>query len=39
MYKIINPQQTQLFDPFDSVLTEKACSAAGMVLSGMSSLN
>ena len=23
MYKIINPQQTQLFDPFDSVLTEK----------------
>ena len=23
MYKIINPQQTRLFDPFDNVLTEK----------------
>ena len=23
MYKIVNPQQTRLFDPFDSVLTEK----------------
>ena len=23
MHKIINPQQTRLFDPFDSVLTEK----------------
>lgn len=23
MHKIVNPQQTQLFDPFDSVLTEK----------------
>ena len=23
MRKIVNPQQTQLFDPFDSVLTEK----------------
>jgi len=23
MHKIVNPQQTRLFDPFDSVLTEK----------------
>lgn len=23
MYKIVNPQQTRLFDPFDNVLTEK----------------
>ncbi len=23
MHKIVNPQQTQLFDPFDRVLTEK----------------
>ncbi len=23
MYRIVNPQQTRLFDPFDSVLTEK----------------
>ena len=25
MHNIVNPQQTRLFDPFDSVLTEKAC--------------
>ena len=23
MHRIVNPQQTRLFDPFDSVLTEK----------------
>jgi hypothetical protein len=23
MHKIVNPQQTRLFDPFDGVLTEK----------------
>ena len=23
MHKIVNPRQTRLFDPFDSVLTEK----------------
>ena len=23
MYRIVNPQQTRLFDPFDSVLTER----------------
>ena len=25
MHKIVNPKQTRLFDPFDSVLTEKTC--------------
>ena len=23
MYRIVNPQQTRLFDPFDNVLTER----------------
>jgi len=42
MRNLVNPQQTQLFDPFDSVLTEKpahASSTVGTVLSGISSLS